>query len=501
MKKSNAFDYDNLNYKIIDKVFDLILPHMTNLCNNSFETGEFPSKMKISKVSPIFKKGNSKQCSNYRPIAILPVLSKLVEKLFSVRLTSFLVNNNTISPSQYGFQKNKSTTMACINYYELIAEALLKKQTVISISLDLSKAFDSISHKILLQKLNYYGIRGTPLKWLESYLSQRQQCVALNNGKSLSNLEYLTNGVPQGSILGPQLFLLYINDIVKTSNKLSFILYADDSTILFTYDYQTPNPELILNKELQHISDWITSNRLQLNVNKTQCILYSNQTNPQPTPDILLNNCILTFSKTTNILGLIFDDKLKFDSHIKSIRTKIARGIGLINRSKHLFTKPCKKLLYNSLILPHLTYGIELWGASASSLLYTLEKLQKKCLRIIENKKRNSHITYAFKMNKTLKIKDLYKLNITSLMHKALNETLPPNLQTLFTKNQTNIRTRQSQFNLSVKHKGSKIQNIRPSVSGPYLWNTLPNALKEIKLNKHFRRKHKQNIINDYSLQ
>ena len=146
-------------------------------------------------------------------ISILPILSKVIEKVFMQRIIAFLHQNNTISPCQYGFLRNRSTILACINYYEYIAEALHKNKSIISLSLDLSKAFDSLSHTILLKKLHHYGIRGTPLNWLKSYLTNRYQCVTLDGGKYRSNFELIRNGVPQGSVLGPLLFLIYCSSV------------------------------------------------------------------------------------------------------------------------------------------------------------------------------------------------------------------------------------------------------------------------------------------------
>ena len=179
---------------LIDSILDLAIIPITNLFNLSFLTCKFPSEMKIAKIIPLYKSGDKTQPSNYRPISILPLLSKLLEKLFCKRLQSFIFDHNIICPEQFGFQKSKSTTLAAINYFELVTESLKNKKSVLSISLHFSKAFDSIAHAVLFKKLRIYGIRGNALTWLQSYLTDRSHQLALENGTIMSEKAFVTHG-------------------------------------------------------------------------------------------------------------------------------------------------------------------------------------------------------------------------------------------------------------------------------------------------------------------
>ena len=211
-------------------------------------------------------------CKNYRPISVLPIFSKMMERLMYNRLLSFIKKHDILYEHQYGFQAGKSTELAINSLLGNITEAFEEKKRIICIFLDFSKAFDTVNHQILLKKLHYYGIRGHALKWFESYLSKRKQRVSI--GDTNSEIGMLTCGVPQGNILGPLLFLLYINDITKSSNLLKFLLFADDTCLSYSFK-PNENPESIINKELKKVTDWLVANRLSLNVDKSNYLIFS----------------------------------------------------------------------------------------------------------------------------------------------------------------------------------------------------------------------------------
>ena len=214
------------------------------------------------------------EIGNYRPISLLPIFSNILEKLMHSRVYSFLQDQNILLKSQYGFQKNKSTEHAILDIQSKIIDAYENKETPCCIFMDFAKAFDTVNHSILLDKLNYYGIRGNTLKWFESYLSNREQCVQIGNHSSgLLNIKY---GVPQGSVLGPLLFLVYINDIAISSNILNFQLFADDTCIFYSHKNMA-TLESILNKELVNVSNWLIANKLSLNVDKTNVLTFRNK--------------------------------------------------------------------------------------------------------------------------------------------------------------------------------------------------------------------------------
>ena len=241
------------------KVIFYIAHPLVFIFNLSLSTGLVPDKLKIAKIATVFKKDDPHKFDNYRPISILPSISKLLEKCIYNRLYSFCLNNKILTDSQYGFRKNHSTAHALIELQDKILTAIHTNKFCIGIFMDLSKAFDVVDHKILLSKLEHYGVRGLPLSWFKSYLSNRSQYVVYNN--SSSDFCSITHGVPQGSILGPLLFLIYINDLIHSSNKFDYIMYADDTTLIYSQPYNH-NLQNDINAELDKVTKRFKSNRL-----------------------------------------------------------------------------------------------------------------------------------------------------------------------------------------------------------------------------------------------
>ena len=236
MKAGDSAGIDEISINLIKLVIDCIAEPLSVIINLCFTKGIYPDQLKIAKVCPVFKDDSKTEFSNYRPISIIPSFSKFFEKLISNRLLSFINKFEIFNPAQYGFRKNHSTYMAMLNFYDKVSEAIDKNEFIIGIFIDLSKAFDTINHDILIKKLELYGIRGIPNLLLKNYLENRQQYVSYNN--YASTLKPICCGVPQGSILGPLLFLLYINDMTYCCKYLQFLLFADDTNLFYS------NPDL-----------------------------------------------------------------------------------------------------------------------------------------------------------------------------------------------------------------------------------------------------------------
>lgn len=489
---SNALDINSHSQKLFTSIYDLMKYDIAQLYNTSVSMGIFPTCMKLAKVIPIYKKGRKDHLANYRPIAILPFLSKIIEKLVNKRLLNFLIEHSLINSSQYGFLPGRSTIHAAMEYYEIIAQGFSDNKSTISISLDLSKAFDTINVDILLTKLSHIGIRGTALDWFRSYATSRRQCVAVAG--VLSSEEPISCGVPQGSVLGPTLFLIYINDIINSSSHFKFIQYADDTTLIFQTN-KTACPKTqqnLVNIELGKIVTWLHCNKLSLNVSKTQVIGY-NLAFPRNAYQIAINNEPLSFVSNINFLGIHFNESLKWDTHILHIKSKISKITGLLHRQKKFLPKRSLLLLYNSLIHCHLTYGTELWGASPMSALCNIKKIQKSAIRAIMNAQPRTHTASLFAELKILPVNKIYENSLGTQMYKAFHNLLPPNLQLLYTRPFART-TRQSGTNLTTKLKSTKLQNSRPSVSGPHFWNSIPANIKPFSL-ATFKRKLKLHLI------
>ena len=245
----------------------------------------YPNDLKIARIVPIYKKkGEVTDPDNYRPISCLPYLGKIFEKCLASRLISFCNKFSLISSSQFGFQSNKSTGDALIHLTEIIYRSLNNKEYNATILIDLKKAFDSVSHKLLLKKLEYYGVRGIPLKLFESYLSNRRCYTELGSYRSREGI--ISSGVPQGSIISPVCFLLFINNLPKFSSRFDTTLFADDTTLSIS-DSNYVNMIQTANSELTNLTDWIKANELCINIDKTEILLFSNRTIPvSPPPSV-----------------------------------------------------------------------------------------------------------------------------------------------------------------------------------------------------------------------
>uniref|UniRef100_A0A8C6WF21 Reverse transcriptase domain-containing protein n=1 Tax=Neogobius melanostomus TaxID=47308 RepID=A0A8C6WF21_9GOBI len=310
-KNKKSTDWNDFDMTMIKKVIQNISVPLTHICNLSFSTGEFPNHMKIAKVVPIYKSGDNHLFTNYRPISILPQLSKILEKLFAARLDSFINKYNLLSDCQYGFRNNRSTAHALINLTEEVTNHIDNKLYSLGIFIDLQKAFDTIDHKILLNKLQNNGIRGIANNWLKSYLTERKQYVQIE--EHVSGWRNITCGVPQGSILGPQLFLLYINDLCEVSTKLKFILFADDTTILCS----SKDLQLLISEvttELHKLKEWFNRNKLSLNILKTKMILFGKR-NSKVQIKINIENTQIEQVKEYTFLGVIFNHEVSWRPH------------------------------------------------------------------------------------------------------------------------------------------------------------------------------------------
>ena len=372
---------------VIKKSSTVIAPYLVKYFNKCMQDGFFPCELKTGRISPIYKKEDEQLIENYRPVSTLPVFGKIFEKIIYSRLYSFLVSKGIINENQFGFRKGHSTSNALNYSVEHIESLLAQKQHVLGIFIDLSKAFDTIDHGKLVSKLERYGIRGNALKLISSYLSNRKQYVNVLDTKS--NELPVEFGVPQGSVLGPLLFILYINDICNISSDGKFVLFADDTNIFVAAESIRKVYE-IANRVLKAVCNYMEVNLLHINVKKC-CYMYfspnkrsKNDSDPElNNQNLTINSKIISRVSHTKFLGVTIDDKLSWKPHIQLLNKKLRSICGRIYRIKNCLPETLYKQIYHSLFESHLSYSISVWGGISSNQLKPLFITQKKCVRIL----------------------------------------------------------------------------------------------------------------------
>ena len=495
LDKNKSPGYDGINVDILKKTILLFVDPLCNIFNSSLQNGVFPHKFKLAKIAPIFKKGDKHSLNNYRPISVLSTFSKIFEKLIYTRLMSFLCKRKILYDRQYGFRKSHSSYMALLDFTNTISQAFENKQFMIGIFLDLSKAFDCINHNILLEKMYFYGIRGLCLDWFKSYLSDRVQYVSIDNVSS--EIKSLSLGVPQGSVLGPLLFLLYVNDIQYASDILKSIVFADDTNLFLSGDnVQTVRNNL--ESEVPKINSWFLANRLKLNVDKTCCMLFkpkNKQINSNEL-DIVINDIRIPYVHSTKFLGVTIDDRLTWKDHINDIACKVARTSGVMNRLKHILPQNILFNLYNTMVLPYFNYCNIVWGKCAQCHLSRLISLQKRAIRIISKSQPLTHTDPLFQKFKLLTLDQINKQQIALFMYSYCNSLLPNFLQTRFIQNKyiTHRLTRQAN-NLFIPNFKYQFSRNTIRFTGPTLWNSIPENLKDAPRLSSFKRKYKNFLL------
>ena len=497
-KSGTSSGFDDIKPDIVKSVCNIIAAPLTHIINLSLASGFVPTKLKIAKVIPIYKANDHHTVSNYRPISVLPVFSKIIERIVHNRLYDFISKFNLLHSSQFGFRSKRSSYMALMEAYNKIVTDLDSNNHTIGIFLDLSKAFDTINHDILLDKLFHYGIRGITFEWFRNYLSNRSQFVSINNAKSSSINS--TCGVPQGSILGPLLFIIYLNDIVYSSKVFSFIIYADDTNLLASHK---KNPHLIhvINQELACISNWLKANRLSLNINKSKYMIFKNKYSNRTYHDPVINIDNTTISKVACIkfLGVNLDESLTWKQHTTYIKNIVSKYSGILFRLKNMLPYSTLYSLYNSLVLPHVLYCNIIWADQNNCNLNCIHLKQKKIIRICSNSNFLAHTPPLFASLKSLTIYDIHKLHTAIFMYRSYNNLLPNNFSNYFIKiNRIHPYTVRTSNNFRPPNFNTNLARNSIRSQGPILWNKISSNIKNSTSFLTFKYKYKQYLLSQY---
>ena len=415
------------------------------------------------------------------------------------RTLQFLEKKKVIYCKQFGFRANHSTDYAILSIVDLIQHAIDCQEFSCGIFLDFSKAFDTVNQNILIEKLDYYGIRGVTKDWFTSYLTNRYQYVSL--GQTASELLSVSCGVPQGSVLGPLLFLIYINHFSNCSEILDFHLFADDANLF----YKHKNLKVLeskVNNELVNIHTWLSANKLSLNIDKSNFIIFHPPQKKLPFHVTLsLNGINLNQEYSIKYLGIvIIDSHLSWKSQVSYIAIKIKRNIGVLSKLLYYVNLDVLVKLYYALIYPFLIYGLISWGNTYSSTTQPLVILQKRAMRMITFSKYHEHSSPIFKHLNIVKLPDLVFLNIAVFMHKFHNRRLPSVFDTFFfqvnKKHNYNTRSASSlSYTLPKVRTNYGIFNLR--FKGPKVWNSISDNLKTLSIS-NFKESLKYDLVKDY---
>lgn len=471
LKTNAAPGHDKIKVPLIKKLENSLSPILSRIINTHFKTGTFPNILKIARITPIFKKGKKSDMNNYRPISILPVFSKIFEVTLHRRLLVFLQENSFISHQQHGFCTKKNTLTAITNLMEEICTSIEKKKTAIVVFLDLCKAFDVVDHNILLHKMYKIGIQGKAFDIFSSYLKNRKQYTTICDKKS--DISVISSGVPQGSVLGPLMFLIYINDVTNCDIKGSLTLFADDTVLFYEGEKNIICDEA--QRDLVKICDWTSKNNIKLNESKCNYLIFNNRDCHHTS--LYINNKLISEVSSAKYLGLIIDNKLNFNEHIRGIIGVINRTCYFLRRNVHSMNIKTKFQIYYAYIHSHLSYLPSIWGQARKGDLQDLQVAQNRALKIIFNKPYRTCTMEMYTELRVLQISEIIKLDSVKLIYKIKNNLLCTNinLQTNCDIHEYNTRTRQ-QFH--VLPNTTNMGNKKVSTQAVILFNNLPNTIK-----------------------
>lgn len=500
LKTSSSPGPDKISATTLKMLHTHIVEPLKHIINLIFITSVVPNQFKVAHVTPVHKQGTKTDPNNYRPISLINNISKIFEKCINERLKDFLGKHNLLSQNQFGFREGYSTESAIQKVTSILSKNLNEKFKTLIIYLDLAKAFDTVSHRILLQKLEKMGIRGIALKLFENYLSNRHQATIVNG--TLSDLKLITCGIPQGTVLGPTLFLIYINELCNIKINGKVLSYADD-TVSICQAKTWYEAYKIASYNISIIKCWLDHHNLALNITKTKFITYSTSAADLPAQnqikihqnqnclsnsDSNLCNCNSEVLRTNHIkyLGVEMDQHLKWDFHINNLLSKLRKLIFKFNQLKNILSESNLNLVYLALVESVLKYGIIGWGGVYDNTLQPLVVCQKLLLKIIYKKEKTYSTALLFEQANVFNIRFLYYHSNIINIHKIIKNPLQHNRHT---------RSQTNKFIACIKPTTSLVKRTFYYL-GPKLYNKIPLELRQINNLKVFYTKTKDYIKN-----
>ena len=492
-----AVGLDDISSMFLRDGAECIIAPVKHIINLSIITETVPVAFKEAKVKPLFKKGSTLDPGNYRPVSVLNVLSKILERAAHTQLSDYLDKRGLLFENQSGFRGGYSTDSCIIGLSDFIKGEIGKGNMVGMVLIDLQKAFDTVDHVILKEKLQSIGVSSTA--WFESYLADRKQCVDI--GGTRSEFLSVTCGVPQGSILGPLLFLIYINDMsISLTCKLS--LYADDSALLFSHR----DPGVIANhlsNELTTCKRWLVDNRLSLHVGKTECLLFGSKKRLKGVGDflVLCDGIPVERKFCVKYLGVQLDSNINGSVHAGNLMKACAGRLSFLHRYASHLDRKCRQTLCSALIQSHIDYCCSSWYSGLSvTLKERLNIIQRKMVRFVNGFDCRGHVD-------NINLRDLSWLNIPDrvkffrmshlfrIRHKLAPTYLLPNFKSISAAHTHNTRGSAYNFHLS---RELSLSPTSFSFIAIKQWNELPNDIKGITAFRVFKRRLKQYLLEQY---
>jgi hypothetical protein len=502
MNPNKSVGLDDINLNLLRLNNPNIVLALCNIINTSLADGTFPTLWKSAKVFALHKGGSRTDCNNYRPVSVLSISSKIIERHVHDSFTDYLYSNSLINSAQSGFKKLNSCFTCLSSMIDEWLQNLNNNKIIGYITLDFRKAFDILPHDILVKKLTLYGCDNLTVSWFQTYLENRNQIVQINGNVRSSALQN-KYGVPQGSILGPLLFVLFLNDIIFEVEYCNLSLYADDSN-LYRAETNISDLEYRLNHDLGQIETWCANNHMVINTAKSKCMLICSPQRRRILPSDKLNLCIYGMNLENvdqqKVLGLIIDNNLTWRSHIQNLQIELTKLIGLLWRKRRSLPFASKILFYNSFILPKIDYCLPIWGNASRSHLDNIWRLQKRAIRIICNAAFDAPTRNLFLELKQLNIHQrcVYQLCLTTF--RILHDHGSPLYHIIHRRSEVNalpyfLRASDDRYTLHVPFPHKEMFKSSLSYSCPFQYNKLPLEVKSSQSVAIFKYKCKHHIM------
>ena len=501
LKNTKSTGADNITLQHIKDSLPATMPFLLTIINTSIATNKFPSQWKHAEVCTIHKKGNTTDPSNFRPISLLSTLSKILEKEIANQLQTYLESHNLLNKYQYAYRRHTSTEDALLNITETAYKAIDNGEITLLVLLDMSKAFDSVNHNILLHKLNSLNINS---RWFESYLSNRTQSVKIK--REISQPMRINYGVPQGSILGPQLFLIFVNDIRQNlpPNNAKLIMYADDLQVAITgkpseiYTIKTRIETI-----LENIKQWYDLNGLQVNAGKTHCLAIGSVQNLNKIPhkfSIIFDNKPIEIETTAKTLGILLDKSLTFNDHINNLCSKLNGTLLYLNKIKHNLDYKSRHLIVNALIFSHINYCPMIWGKCSANDREKIQRCINFAAKVVSNGnyRKYDHVTPLINELEWLRINNRLALQEATCVYKNQHNNSNAHclqFKTLRQQFANSDRSTRNDSNIHYEFRNTDSGRKAVSIHGPQIWNKIPTDIQNCASISKFKKEYSAHLL------